>query len=64
MICKTCPLTFAYFYAYAYFNTKAIEKKEIVNFGWYIDSIISHTRVVKYCKNNGFEDIIKLSDCY
>lgn len=50
--------------AYAHFNTKAIEKNEIANFGWYIDSILNHTRVVKYCENNGFEDIIKLSDSY
>ena len=50
--------------AYAHLNTKAIEKKEIANFGWYIESIVNHTRVVKYCENNGFEDIIKLSESY
>ena len=50
--------------AYAHLTTKAIEKKEIANFGWYIESIVNHTRVVKYCENNGFEDIIKLSESY
>ena len=50
--------------AYAHLNTKTIEKKEIANFGWYIESIVNHTRVVKYCENNGFEDIIKLSESY
>ena len=50
--------------AYAHLNTKAIEKKEIANFGWHIESIVNHTRVVKYCENNGFEDIIKLSESY
>ena len=50
--------------AYAHLTTNAIEKKEVANFGWYIESIVNHTRVVKYCENNGFEDIIKLSECY
>ncbi len=47
--------------AYAHLNSKAIEKKEIANFGWYIESIEKHTRVVKYCEKNGFGDILKLS---
>lgn len=50
--------------AYAYLTTKTIEKNEIANFGWYIESIVNHTRVLKYCENNGFEDIIKLSESY
>ena len=50
--------------AYAHLTTKAIEKKEVANFGWYIECIVNHTRVVKYCENNGFEDIIKLSESY
>jgi len=50
--------------AYAHLNTKAVEKKEIANFGWYIESIVKHTRVVKYCENNGFGDILKLFNSY
>lgn len=50
--------------AYAYLNTKAIEKKEIANFSWYIEHIVNSSRIVKYCENNGFGDIIKLSKAY
>ncbi|MDX1285307.1 MAG: hypothetical protein R3182_09850 [Draconibacterium sp.] len=50
--------------AYAHLTNKTIDKADIANFGWYIESIVNHTRVIKYCENNGFEDIIKLSESY
>ena len=50
--------------AYAHLTNKTIDKTDIANFGWYIESIVNHTRVIKYCENNGFEDIIKLSESY
>ena len=50
--------------AYAHLNNQTIDKNDIANFGWYIESIVNHSQVIKYCENNGYEDIIKLSECY
>ena len=50
--------------AYAHLTNKTIDKADVANFGWYIESMMNHTCVIKYCENNGFEDIIKLSESY
>ena len=47
--------------AYAYFTTKTIKKDEIANFQWFIKEISLHARLLEYCKNNGYNDVIKLT---
>lgn len=42
---------------YAYLETKAISRKELDGFGWYLWQISENPSLVEYCENNGFEDI-------
>jgi hypothetical protein len=42
---------------YAYLETKTISRKEIEGFGWYLLCISEYPSMVKYCDENGYEDI-------
>lgn len=46
--------------AYATLHQKTIDKKEVANFGWYLQKICENDKLVQYCENHGFRDIIKL----
>lgn len=47
--------------AYAYFNAKTLSIEEVLSFGWYLDKISENSYLLKYCKENGFNDILELS---
>src|ERR1043165_2899693 len=50
-------LNFLWRLCYAYLETKTISPKEVEGFGWYFWRIAQFPSLVKYCEENGFEEI-------
>lgn len=48
--------------AYASLRAKTISMKEIGSFGWYFDLITKYPRLVAYCNENGFYDIVRIAN--
>jgi hypothetical protein len=47
--------------AWASLKDHVISEEELSNFGWYYSAVIKQSRVVKYCENNGYDDVIKIA---
>ena len=56
-----CLLNFFERVAHAVYTTKTISIKETSCFGWYLAKIKDTTQLNQYCKENGFEDVLKLA---
>jgi hypothetical protein len=47
--------------AYSARTARTLSQKEISLFGWYVLKVMSHERLVKYCNENGFDDLVALA---
>ena len=56
-----CLLNFFERVAHAVYTTKTISIKETSCFGWYLAKIKDTEQLNQYCKENGFEDVLKLA---
>jgi hypothetical protein len=43
------------------YNSGAITKAELANFGLYFSEIIRKNRVVVFCEQNGYQDVVKIA---
>lgn len=50
-------LNFLWRWCYAYLETKTISIKELNRFGWYLALISENPALVRYCDENGFDEI-------
>ncbi len=48
--------------AYGYYLAKTLNISEVHLFGWYFKKVKQHPNLAKYCEENGFEDILLLTD--
>lgn len=46
--------------SHAFYTLKTLNKAGIRNFSWYLREIENNSRLLKYCENNGYQDVIKL----
>lgn len=49
--------------AYAVLKSRTLTEKEIAPFSWYIQKTLGHPLLVKYCDENGFDDLVELAKC-
>lgn len=48
--------------SYSVYDAKTLTIIEVSNFGWYLQKIKDSKLLNKYCEDNGFQDILKLSE--
>lgn len=48
--------------AYAVLLTKAINLKEVIMFGWYLEKINESEELQKYCRKDGYPDVVRLAE--
>lgn len=48
--------------AYAVLTTKTLTMEEATLFGWHFTSIVRKKRLTKYCKKNGYKQVIEFSE--
>ena len=47
--------------SHAYFSLGTLSLEEIRNFSWYLREITKSSKLLKYCEDNGYGDVVKLS---
>lgn len=49
-------------FAYAVYTSKTLTVKEVEIFAWYLERIADNPELRQYCRENGYQDVLRLSE--